>query len=215
MAKIPVIRKAKVSKNVLGKYKIEFPCPACKASLKSVREDVGIADECPTCGSGFVLHTDIMMYVEAEEAEANRLKQRKEKERSEREVQRKPNEEQLRQYEEQLEIEKQQREKALSDGIDRADRLKNNYPKLSANLGHIETIAKVLLFLGLLAFTVVIAVGLVSYDQNETEEKILIFGSAFVCLIVGYLNYLCLMLVAELSRVLVDKFTEIEENTRN
>ena len=64
----PIVVTAKVKKTLLGKVKIQFECPHCQNALTSLREEVGVVDDCPICGDYFIIHPDVLKEIEGNEA---------------------------------------------------------------------------------------------------------------------------------------------------
>ncbi|MBL4883703.1 MAG: hypothetical protein JKY95_04075 [Planctomycetaceae bacterium] len=53
------IQEVKIKKTMTGRVKLHYPCPACKAKLNSSRHDIGKTDNCPECGTEFLLCPEI------------------------------------------------------------------------------------------------------------------------------------------------------------
>lgn len=60
---VPVVRRAKIEKGLLGGYRAEYKCPHCKCEMKSDEADLGKLRDCPSCGGTMGLSVRILNQV--------------------------------------------------------------------------------------------------------------------------------------------------------
>lgn len=79
MAKHPVVSKCKVSKTLLGAWKLEFECPGCQSPLTTKETAIGTVDDCQLCGAQFLISPSVREHIAAMESEAESQTQEAEK----------------------------------------------------------------------------------------------------------------------------------------
>lgn len=80
MPKEPMISTVTLTRGFGGGWKIQYSCPACKATLTSKRADIGRSDGCPDCGVSFRLDSKIESEIRAKELAEKQLEDRREQE---------------------------------------------------------------------------------------------------------------------------------------
>lgn len=70
------IQEVKIKKTMTGRVKLHYTCPACKAKLNSSRHDIGKTDNCPECGTEFLLCPEVEEYLERIDAAVREGKER-------------------------------------------------------------------------------------------------------------------------------------------
>lgn len=74
MAKIPLVKHAKISRSLFGAVSVRFQCINCKSPLTAKRSEIGRLDRCPDCGQTFVLSTEIERAISNAESEKSLAK---------------------------------------------------------------------------------------------------------------------------------------------
>jgi hypothetical protein len=185
---------------MLGSWKIEFECPACKAPLNTKESAIGQNDDCQLCGAEFLISPTVRDQIAAiedatadQEREAERQKKDADAER--RKEQRKA---ELARREEVAEEERNQKERDDERGYD--------YPNLRKYQASLETTAVVGAFLlcllagGFLVFGIA---GMAGTGSASPTAVLGMIASIAICLFGAASWYYGWIVTAEMLRLTV------------
>jgi uncharacterized Zn finger protein (UPF0148 family) len=198
MAKQLTVLKAKVSKGLLGAWKIEFACPECKAPLNAKEATIGKVDDCQLCGAEFLISPRIRQQIDEIEAETaneeEQAAQRKQEAEAERRKERRNAD--LARREEMAEKSRERQEEVDSQGYD--------YPNLRKYQKSLERTAIIGAALWCLLGGVLLILAIASLTRNFDGIIIAMsLFSALSCFGAAASWYFWWMVVAEMIRLTV------------